>query len=73
MSNIPKLLTAADLVELGVFSCAQTAAEARYSGRGPKFLKLGEGRTGRIRYREQDVLEWLATRERTTTGESPVA
>lgn len=72
MNTLPKLLTTGDLIELGIFTCIQSAATARYTGAGPRFLKLGDGRNGRIRYREQDVLEWLATRERQATTGSEV-
>lgn len=68
--TMPNLLTAADLVAMGIYSSTQTAATARYKGTGPKFLKLGDGKGGRIRYREQDVLDWLESRTRTTTDEA---
>lgn len=67
---MPKLLTTNDIVEMGIFASAQAAATARYMGNGPKFLKLGEGVRGRIRYRETDVMEWLDTRTRTSTAEN---
>lgn len=66
---MPKLLTTRDLVEMGIFTTTAAAGEARYRGTGPKFLKLAEGRTGRIRYRETDVMEWLESCERTSTAD----
>lgn len=67
--RIPKLYTVAELVEMGVFNSEQGAANERYKGTGPKFLKLGEGQNGRIRYSEDDVVEWLESRKRAGTAE----
>lgn len=30
------------------------------NGHGPRFLRLGNGPSGRVYYREEDVLRWLA-------------
>jgi hypothetical protein len=43
---------------LGIRS--QTARRQRMTGRGPRFLRLGTGPSGRVYYREEDVLRWLA-------------
>lgn len=32
----------------------------RKCGRGPSFLKLGKGRSARIRYRRADLDDWLS-------------
>ncbi|MCU1670612.1 MAG: hypothetical protein JWP40_3539 [Blastococcus sp.] len=42
----------------------QTLAHMRSRGDGPPYTKLSPGRGGRIRYRRQAVLQWLAERER---------
>ena len=31
----------------------------RFLGQGPKFIKMGKGRRSAIRYRKQDVDDWL--------------
>lgn len=38
----------------------QTARRQRMVGRGPRYLRLGGGPTGRVFYKEEDVLRWLA-------------
>ncbi|MGW8438813.1 helix-turn-helix transcriptional regulator [Nocardiopsis sp. NPDC055879] len=53
-----KLLTPAEFCEMtGV--APQTASNWRYKGVGPSFIKLGTGRTSRVRYRVADVEAWL--------------
>jgi predicted site-specific integrase-resolvase len=44
-----------------------TLADWRCKGGGPKFLKFGEGRGGRVRYRPEDLAAWSAERERAST------
>lgn len=39
-------------------------ARWRYLGQGPRAIKLGDGQTSSVVYPIQDVLEWLAERER---------
>lgn len=54
-----KLLTSKEYAaRLGIRP--QTARRQRMNGRGPRFLRLGAGPTGRAYYREEDVLQWLA-------------
>lgn len=57
--STPKILSEAIGIPLG------TLAFWRHAGRGPRFLKLG-GRV--IRYRKQDVSEWLSESVQETTG-----
>lgn len=72
MNDSPiKLLTPRDLVEMGVFPSEKAASVARSNGTGPAFLKLTEARTGRIRYRAEDVVDWLAGKVRETTRHTP--
>ncbi|MBV2357811.1 helix-turn-helix domain-containing protein [Streptomyces sp. J2-1] len=47
--------------ELGV--SPQTLANWRWAGSGPRYTKLGDGRTARVRYRRADVDAWLKARE----------
>jgi hypothetical protein len=37
-----------------------TLRKYRSQGRGPKYLKLGDGPRAAVRYRWGDILEWLA-------------
>jgi predicted site-specific integrase-resolvase len=48
---------------LGVES--STLANWRWSGRGPKYVKLG----GRVRYRAADLAEYLDSRTRRSTSD----
>lgn len=57
--STPKILSETIGIPLG------TLAFWRHAGRGPRFLKLG-GRV--IRYRKQDVSEWLSESVQETTG-----
>ncbi|GGY27578.1 helix-turn-helix transcriptional regulator [Streptomyces collinus] len=55
-------LTPRDLAEeLGVST--QTLANWRWTGVGPRYTKLGDGRTSPVRYRRADVDAWLQARE----------
>lgn len=54
-----KLYTAQELVDLGVFSSIGAAANMRYLGTGPRYLKYGDKRCSPVRYRESDVQQWL--------------
>lgn len=38
-----------------------TLATWRSRGNGPKFIKIGQGPIGRIRYRNADIEDWLAS------------
>ena len=54
-----KLLTSKEYAaRLGIRP--QTARRQRMTGHGPRFLRLGNGPSGRVYYREEDVLRWLA-------------
>ncbi|MEU0218940.1 helix-turn-helix domain-containing protein [Streptomyces sp. NPDC006265] len=47
--------------ELGVST--RTLANWRWAGVGPRYTKLGDGRTSPVRYRRADVDAWLKARE----------
>ncbi|MFM9723728.1 helix-turn-helix transcriptional regulator [Streptomyces scabiei] len=47
--------------ELGVST--QTLANWRWTGAGPRYTKLGDGRTSPVRYQRADVDAWLKARE----------
>lgn len=57
--STPKILSETIGIPLG------TLAFWRHAGHGPRFLRLG-GRV--IRYRKQDVAEWLSESVQETTG-----
>lgn len=53
-----RLLTLDELAEwLGVSPA--TVRDWRVDGKGPPAVKLGEGRNAAVRYRREDVEEWL--------------
>ena len=63
--TLPRLM---DQKELAVYLGKSTAwcERARWAGEGPQFIKLGR----HVRYRAQDVLDWIEGNARTcTTGE----
>lgn len=45
----------------------------RHLGRGPKFIKLGDGKNAAVRYRRGDLDAWLAEREFSSTSEYSAA
>lgn len=47
-----------------------TAQRLRQSGDGPRFVKLGKGRTSAVRYRLSDVEAWLTQRTFVSTSAS---
>jgi hypothetical protein len=47
----------------------RTLERWRWTGKGPRFLKLG----GRVVYRLEDIEVWEAERLRSSTGSSPNA
>ncbi|MCW5602434.1 helix-turn-helix domain-containing protein [Nitrosomonas sp.] len=59
---LPRLMTQQELAEYLSKSTAW-CERARWDGSGPKFVKLGR----HVRYRAQDVLEWVNASERTST------
>lgn len=38
----------------------QTLRRWRSEGRGPRYIRFGDARRGRVRYARRDVAEWLA-------------
>lgn len=44
----------------------EAAAQERYRGTGPKFIKVGR----RVYYRARDIEEWLDANTRTITGDA---
>lgn len=47
----------------------RTMQGLRYHGRGPKYCKVGSGRGGKVVYREEDLLDFLESRLRTSTSD----
>ena len=45
----------------------------RVYGRGPKFIKCGEGKASGVRYRRSDIEAWLAERTFSSTSEYSAA
>ncbi|MUL39713.1 helix-turn-helix domain-containing protein [Streptomonospora sp. PA3] len=48
----------------------KTLVMMRYEGRGPRYVKLSPGRSGRVRYPEAAVIAWLKAREQGGDGEA---
>jgi len=67
-----KLLTPEELADLLALSVGHLA-RVRTKGGGPPFLKIGQRRTGSIRYRLVDVEKWLASRQFASTSEETAA
>ncbi len=66
MSQMEPLATAEQFAEFAGVTVAH-AAQMRYAGTGPKFIKI----TGRaVRYRWSDIEAWLEERTRTSTSAS---
>ncbi len=61
--NLPQLLTEADAGTLLGLAPA-TLRNMRTKGRGPAFIKVG----GLVRYRHTDLVDWIESRVRHTTG-----
>lgn len=59
-----KLLTVSEYCEWRGISKA-SAAQERYLGKGPKFIKAGRS----IRYRASDLTAWLDAQTRQQTGD----
>lgn len=59
-----RLLTPADVGEILAMTSG-ALAQLRYLGTGPKYVKLS-GRS--VRYREQDIEEWVEAHLRTSTA-----
>lgn len=45
----------------------------RFQGRGPKFIRLGDSPAARVVYRREELLEYLAAREFSSTAEESAA
>ena len=53
-----QMLTPQEVSQLIKISVS-TLENWRMQGRGPKFIKLGGGPRGHVRYRQQDVEDWM--------------
>lgn len=72
ISNSRKLLsTRAASVFLGL--SASSLEKLRHYGGGPRFVKYGRGRGGRVVYDERDLEAWTESRKRSCTGSSCMA
>ena len=46
----------------------QYLAQLRMVGEGPPYVKLGDGRQARVRYRLSEVVAWMEAHRRTSTS-----
>lgn len=53
-----ELLTPVEAAHVTKLSVS-TLKDKRWKGTGPRYIKLSPGRGGRIRYRREDVQQWL--------------
>jgi hypothetical protein len=52
---LPPLASTKDLVTTGVYGSSKSAANDRWAGRGPAYVKIQR----RIRYPRHEVISWL--------------
>ena len=63
-----QLLTTSEAAQL--LKCReQTLRKQRMDGRGPKFVRMGDGPNSRVCYRRSDVRSWIESRLRRSTAE----
>jgi predicted DNA-binding transcriptional regulator AlpA len=68
MTETPeRLLTAIEAATLLGLSI-KTLERHRGRGVGPHYIKLGAGRSGRVRYRRGDLEAWIARHRRASTA-----
>jgi hypothetical protein len=65
MNPADELLTSQEVATLRRIK-VQTLRRERSRGKGPPYLKFGQGRGGRVLYRAADLRAWLASRLVTT-------
>lgn len=63
--TLPRLMTEQQLCEL-VYKSEKWAQRARWQGDGPRYVKLGR----HVRYRAEDVEEWINSNLRESTTEA---
>ena len=50
----------------------QTLRAWRMTGKGPRYVRLGDNRLGRVAYRPEDVAAWIEEHMATSTSEETV-
>ena len=72
MKDDLQLLTTAEAAQL--LKCReQTLRKQRIQGRGPRFVRMGDGPNSRVCYRLCDIRSWLERRLRRSTAEDRAA
>ena len=67
-----QLLTTAEAAQL--LKCReQTLRKQRVQGRGPRFVRMGDGPNARVCYRLSDIHTWIEGRVRRSTAEDRAA
>jgi len=67
-----ELLTTAEAAQL--LKCReQTLRKQRMQGRGPRFIRMGDGPNARVCYRMSDIRTWIDKRVRRSTAEDRAA
>ena len=67
-----ELLTSTEVAQL-LRVREQSLRVMRVRGRGPKFVRAGDGPNSRVLYSVRDVREWIDTRKRRSTAEDHAA
>lgn len=68
VSNISKPLKEREAAEIIGFS-VHWLRRKRWSGDGPKYLKLGASVKSGVRYRYQDLMDYMSEHEATSTSQ----
>lgn len=66
---IEKHLTPTELAERWSVSISMLD-KMRHEGRGPRFMKFGQARSARVRYRISDIETWEAANIYSSAGEA---
>ncbi len=67
-SNLPTLLSSSEVADLLGLK-PQTLRKWRLQGDGPRYIRLGHGKRGRVVYRLSDLRVWLEQRTFSHTAE----
>jgi len=62
LDKYPELMSTQDLVDIGLYISIDATYHARMRKKGPDYIKVGEGRAGKILYPKCKVLEFLEAR-----------
>jgi hypothetical protein len=75
--NVTQLIDLDDLLTTALAAAMlgvkpDTMHQWRWNGKGPKYLKLGDGKRAAIRYQRSELVRWLAERQYANTSQYSV-